>query len=55
MALTLCACLRPREAPIAVTTSAPKFVAPAHDGTLVALDDLTAHGPLVLVFYRGHW
>lgn len=34
---------------------APRFELPSHTGEDVALDDLLARGPAVLVFYRGHW
>lgn len=35
--------------------TAPGFTLPAHDGTQVALASAVAHGPVVLVFYRGYW
>ena len=38
-----------------VTGKAPAFVLPAQDGQRVALADALAHGPVVLVFYRGFW
>ena len=38
-----------------VTAEAPAFVLPAQDGHRVALADQLAHGPVVLVFYRGFW
>jgi hypothetical protein len=38
-----------------VTGEAPAFVLPAQDGQRVALGDALAHGPVVLVFYRGFW
>jgi hypothetical protein len=34
---------------------APPFVLTASDGSRVALADGLAHGPVVLVFYRGYW
>ena len=37
----------------AVGTPAPKFSLPDAHGTPVALDDLLAHGPVVVVFLRG--
>ena len=43
-----------REAP-AVGEVMPTFLLPARDGTLIALDDLTAKGPVVISFNRGHW
>ncbi|MEO6774684.1 MAG: hypothetical protein ABI467_17045 [Kofleriaceae bacterium] len=38
-----------------VTAEAPGFALPAQDGRRVALADELAHGPVVLVFYRGFW
>ena len=32
---------------------APKFALPDANGVTVTLDDLLAHGPVVLVFLRG--
>ncbi|HEX4493080.1 MAG TPA: hypothetical protein VH914_17880 [Acidimicrobiia bacterium] len=32
---------------------APKFALPDAVGNVVALDDLVAHGPVVVVFLRG--
>ncbi len=34
---------------------APPFALTAADGSTVALADGLAHGPVVLVFYRGYW
>ncbi|MCB9569776.1 MAG: hypothetical protein H6710_21590 [Myxococcales bacterium] len=34
---------------------APDFTLTDSDGELVTLNGLTAHGPTVLVFYRGFW
>jgi peroxiredoxin len=34
---------------------APDFELPDSTGTLRRLSDLVAAGPLVLLFYRGHW
>lgn len=34
---------------------APDFTLPNGDGKLVRLSDLTAKGPVVVVFYRGFW
>jgi peroxiredoxin len=33
----------------------PPFVLPARGGSLVALDELLADGPVVVSFNRGHW
>lgn len=35
--------------------AAPEFVLRDHRGVGVSLGGLLAHGPAVLVFYRGHW
>ena len=42
-------------APAPIAAEAPLFALPAQDGHRVALADALAHGPVVLVFYRGHW
>lgn len=34
---------------------APDFTLPDHDGSMVALAQLRARGPVHLVFYRGFW
>jgi hypothetical protein len=34
---------------------APAFTLPAQDGAPVSLAGALAHGPAVLVFYRGSW
>jgi hypothetical protein len=38
-----------------ITDLAPPFALTASDGSRVALADALAHGPVVLVFYRGYW
>ncbi|MBN2584677.1 MAG: peroxiredoxin family protein [Planctomycetes bacterium] len=38
-----------------VGQQAPNFSLVAADGRQVALHDLLRQGPVVLVFYRGHW
>jgi AhpC/TSA family len=38
-----------------VGQTAPPFTLPDADGRLVSLAELTAHGPVVLSFYRGRW
>jgi hypothetical protein len=43
-------------APGAVATgAAPDFSLPDQTGKATTLASLTAHGPAVLVFYRGYW
>ncbi len=42
----------------AVTTclsQAPQFTLPDHTGQQVSLGDALSTGPVLLVFYRGHW
>jgi hypothetical protein len=43
--------------PATVTTDAlaPAFSLAAEDGHVVSLAGELAHGPVVLVFYRGYW
>lgn len=43
------------QAPVATEQQAPDFSLPAHDGRTVTLAELSSRGPVVLVFYRGHW
>jgi len=33
----------------------PDFALPNGDGRIVASEELLAHGPLVVTFYRGRW
>jgi hypothetical protein len=47
--------LRSRGTPVAEEQLAPDFALPDEQGHTVALADLRAKGPVVLVFYRGHW
>lgn len=43
-----------REAP-SVGEPLPSFLLPDSSGGLISLSDLTARGPVVVSFYRGHW
>ncbi len=43
-----------RKAP-AVGEAMPPFILPERSGVFVGLDELTAQGPVVLSFNRGHW
>ncbi|MFY4722098.1 peroxiredoxin-like family protein [Streptomyces sp. LaBMicrA B280] len=43
------------ERALAVGAHAPHFSLPSATGRTVALEDLLAHGPVVLTFYRGAW
>ncbi|MCX4241856.1 thioredoxin domain-containing protein [Paraliomyxa miuraensis] len=47
--------LTTEQAPVEVEARAADFSLPAHDGSSVALADLLASGPAIIVFYRGHW
>ena len=47
--------LSTRAAPLAAGAPAPAFSLPDEQGRTVTLTSLTAQGPAVLVFYRGHW
>lgn len=51
----LSACVSTRGPSVAETAPAPSFRLQSHLGGEVALDDLLARGPAVVVFYRGHW
>lgn len=42
-------------ASLATEAAAPDFQLPAHDGRVISLATELARGPVVLVFYRGHW
>lgn len=39
----------------AVGDPMPSFALPDQDGRLVLLENLTARGPVVIAFHRGHW
>jgi len=55
-ALALAACrLRSHAAGPRVRQPAPAFELPDEAGRNVSLAQLRARGPVVLVFYRGHW
>ncbi len=49
--------LRVKDAPTLAPTArtAPDFSAMDHTGKAVSLRAALADGPVVLVFYRGHW
>lgn len=42
-------------ATLAVGKPVPSFVLPDQNGQMVSLDEAHADGPVLLVFYRGHW
>jgi hypothetical protein len=41
--------------PEAELERAPDFTLSAHDGTEISLSSALARGPVLLVFFRGHW
>jgi hypothetical protein len=41
--------------PATIGDTAAPFALPAQDGRTVSLAAELAHGPVVLVFYRGYW
>jgi hypothetical protein len=47
--------LTTRTQPAADTAKAPEFSLPDASGNTVALSELLAKGPVVVVFYRGYW
>ena len=47
--------LRARGTPVAQQAIAPEFALQDENGRSQVLADLRAKGPVVLVFYRGHW
>ncbi len=40
---------------VTATDVAPPFALTSHQGQTVRLADALSAGPVVLVFYRGHW
>ena len=57
VALVLSACggLSTKGPTLEAAAAAPAFTLADEQGRPVALDDLRARGPVVLVFYRGWW
>lgn len=49
------ACVSTRGARLPEDAPAPDFALTSHLGGVVRLSELTARGPAVVVFYRGHW
>lgn len=47
--------LHTRTPPKSERQTAPGFSLPDQQGRVVTLDDVTATGPAVVVFYRGYW
>ncbi|MFT7621373.1 MAG: cytochrome oxidase Cu insertion factor (SCO1/SenC/PrrC family) [Myxococcota bacterium] len=45
----------PRGAPLQAEAQASPFSLPDQTGKTVALSDLLAQGPAVVIFYRGYW
>lgn len=46
---------KPRHAPVSEGEKAPVFHLPDQNGERVGLEGLLENGPVVLVFFRGHW
>jgi hypothetical protein len=40
---------------VAIGAPAPRFALPTSAGVAWSLTDALARGPVVLLFYRGHW
>jgi len=56
LAAALVACRLPPPATTpAVGAAAPDFQLPASDGSTFRLGEHLGDGPVILVFYRGHW
>lgn len=59
LALASSGCITALHVTTAATVSdgqaAPAFALPSQDGAQVSLASALAHGPVVLVFYRGYW
>jgi cytochrome oxidase Cu insertion factor (SCO1/SenC/PrrC family) len=47
--------LETRPPPVPISKSAPDFSLTDQDGKRVELSKLHAQGPVVVLFYRGHW
>ena len=45
----------PKAEGVAALTTAPDFTLTDHQGQPVTLSEARASGPVLLVFYRGHW
>jgi hypothetical protein len=54
-AVTACGQAETAGAAASTGEAAPAFSLPDSQGNQVALSDLVADGPAVVVFYRGHW
>lgn len=55
LALTAGCRLQPHATPKQVAQPAPAFALPDENGKEVTLASLLERGPVVIVFYRGHW
>ena len=55
LALLAACALTPRSEGPPPHAAAPDFSLPSHTGETVALSELLANGPAVVVFYRGFW
>lgn len=50
-----CPRIETRTPPVATLAQAPDFSLPDESGKPVSLTELRRRGPVLLVFYRGHW
>lgn len=55
LATVAVSCVSTRGPTVPVGADAPSFSLRSHLGGEVTLEQLTAAGPAVLIFYRGHW
>jgi hypothetical protein len=47
--------VRPRGEPLPVRETAPEFSLQSQNGETVSLPEILKQGPVLIVFYRGHW
>ncbi len=47
--------VKPRDGALYQEGRAPLFSLPDHNGNHVDLQQLLSKGPVMIVFYRGHW
>jgi hypothetical protein len=50
-----CAPLTTRTTALTTAGTAPEFALPTQEGSVVRLSEMRKAGPVVVVFYRGHW
>jgi hypothetical protein len=47
--------VKPAGEPLPVREKAPEFSLQSQDGETVSLTETLKQGPVLIVFYRGHW